>query len=333
MGGTMSANDYKNALYESILHLLWRQWVSIGVAGHAAPVRNDYSIDPESLILISSKFCRYDQRLFDAVADWLLKYGQLVNPTRIKALQRGFHHCDLSSLAYLASLQTEGGDKRWIQLAKKGKSGNEGLLAMFLTSDGEAISHCPEKDPLALEYGFIRPRYIAKNKVTGRLPENTATLQLRLRGLTGVSARSDIMHQLMISPRSIQQLVNYCGFARNPINDVIKELQLANIVTQVSSSGRNAVFVLSDADKLKIFFKCTDCRPIHWLSIYESLSCVWELVSNPALSRLSDATFQGELHLLFREELQSNLLNCGISELEQLTEERIAELPQLLYHI
>lgn len=147
----MSANDYKNALYESIMHLLWRQWVSIGIAGHAAPARNDYSIDPESLILISSKFCRYDQRLFDAVADWLLKYGQLVNPTRIKALQRGFHHCDLSSLAYL--------------------------------------------------------------------------------------------------------------------------------------------------------------------------------------SRLSDATFQGELHLLFREKLQPNLLNCSISELEQLTEERIAELPQLLYHI
>ncbi len=58
-----------------------------------------------------------------------------------------------------------------------------------------------------------------------------------------------------------------------------------------------------------------------------------DFVSNPALSRLSDATFRGELHLLFREKLQSNLLNCGIPELEQLTEEKMMRLPQLLYHL
>ena len=109
----MSVENYKKALFDSIMNLLWRQWVALGVAGYSAKDEERYVLDPESLIVFSAAFCRQDARLFDLFASWLLKYGRLINTTRLKALLGKAEYCDRRSLSYLAALNVEAGDKRW----------------------------------------------------------------------------------------------------------------------------------------------------------------------------------------------------------------------------
>ena len=61
----MSATEYKKALLDAILSLLWRQWTGLGVLGYGQPLHNDTFADPEALLITSAKFARYDQRLYD----------------------------------------------------------------------------------------------------------------------------------------------------------------------------------------------------------------------------------------------------------------------------
>ena len=79
--------DFRSRCLEGVLNLLWRQWCSLGVAGHSEPAREAYLIDPEALLLATTSLGRYDPRLFDESLDWLTGYGSLINLQRLKNLQ------------------------------------------------------------------------------------------------------------------------------------------------------------------------------------------------------------------------------------------------------
>lgn len=161
----MSATEYKETLLDAILGLLWRQWSSLGVLGYEQPLRNDSFVDPEALLIASAGFARYDQRLYDLIADWLLKYGRLVNPTRLKALLGKAKSADVASLSYLSTLCLKAGDKRWGRLSERGQARElEKPVPLFYQQDGPPFSYCPERDEVALSCGFIRNTFITQNK-------------------------------------------------------------------------------------------------------------------------------------------------------------------------
>lgn len=328
----MSAIEYKETLLDAILGLLWRQWAGLGILGYEQPLRNDSFVDPEALLIASAGFARYDQRLYDVMADWLLKYGRLVNPTRLKALLGKTKSADVASLSYLATLCLQAGDKRWGRLAERRPAGEiDKPVPLFYQQDGTPLSYCPERDEIALRCGFLRNTFIPQNKCLQQLPESNTTLLLRCRALFGVSSRADVILQLLFTPSSIQRLVDFSGFARTSVREVLDELEIAHAVSPVGTGMRNAAYVLANAAEMNQMLQVEPpCHPVHWSNVYNAIAQFWNFVSNPILSKLSDETICGEMKLLFRNELQHRLIRCGIPAFQNLSPETLRDLPTLL---
>ncbi len=331
----MSVIEYKDLLLDAILGLLWRQWSSLGVLGYEQPLHNDSFVDPEALLIASAGFARYDQRLYDLMAEWLLKYGRLVNPTRLRALLGKAEHADEASLSYLSTLCFKAGDKRWGRLAERGQvSGHDAPVPFFYQQDGTPLSYCPERDADALSCGLMRNTFIPRNKCRQNLPKSNATLLLRCRALFGVSSRADVILQLLFTPSSIQRLVDFSGFARTSVKEVLDELEIAHVASPVGTGMRNAAYVLANATEMNQMLQVEPpCYPVHWSGIYNAIAQFWSFVSNPFLSKLSEETICGEIRLLFRNKLQSKLIHCGLSAFQTLTPENLRDLPTLLSNI
>lgn len=328
----MLVDNYKEALLDAIIGLLWRQWSRLGVMGYEQPGSDSTFLDPEALLIISARFARYDPRLYDLTAGWLLRFCRLLNPNRMKSLLGKTSDADVASLSYLASLCSQSGDKRWLPLAEKRKGGTlPEATPLFFQKDGTPLTYCPRPDELAMKCGFIRNEFIAANKQHRNLPETNATLLLRSRALLGVSSRADVALTLSLSSCNIQQLVDFCSFARSSVKEVLDDLETACVVSTIGSHARNVVYVLNHAEEFKQLLHITaPCYAVHWFKIYSVLMRLWNFVNNPLLSRVSDETVRGELDILFRTEIQPHLIHCGIPAMQQLTATLLQNLPTLL---
>ena len=99
----MSPNDFRDALRESLLTILWRQWSALGVATHSA-FEDRHPVDMEALLVASAVLSSYDQRLTRLALEWLGLNRHLVLKARVVRMCRVLgqvarkHHVDLSPL-------------------------------------------------------------------------------------------------------------------------------------------------------------------------------------------------------------------------------------------
>ncbi len=311
----MSDNKYKEQMYEAVEALLWQQWAALGVAAHAEKDSAAYVLDPEALLLISSAFCRYNQRLYDLVAQWLEQYSRLVNPTRLKALLQKATYCDVASLSYWAAICLNSGDARWKLIAARGLPPGNTRQALFIDAMGGSAPYCREHDALALHYGLMRNPYQSARKVLCRLPQTTATLLMRLRSVLGSTARAEIMLLLMEGPADLQQLADRSGFARSSIKAIIDELMLGQTISGIKTGGKSVAYILPE--------KHTYCKALgvdsfafpRWSAIYEAIGALWQMLQYPKWASLSAATKQGEYEHLLQSRIRPLLLLGGIPEL------------------
>ena len=75
----------RDRLLRHFLDFLWHQWSALGVAGQRDG-DDDRIIDPEALLLATTRFGRYDSRLLDEVIDWLGSNGTRINLQRLRRL-------------------------------------------------------------------------------------------------------------------------------------------------------------------------------------------------------------------------------------------------------
>ncbi len=85
----ISFRNSLDQLTQRMVDLLWHQWSSMGVAGYARPDENRI-IDPEALILATTRFGRYDSRLMDESIDWLVKFGNRISLQRLQGLNKNW---------------------------------------------------------------------------------------------------------------------------------------------------------------------------------------------------------------------------------------------------
>ena len=73
-----SFQELKHSLSEALVQLLWDQWVSIGVAGAPRSRPVPFVVDPEALLLATTRFGLSDARLMGEAIDWLAVNGRLL---------------------------------------------------------------------------------------------------------------------------------------------------------------------------------------------------------------------------------------------------------------
>ncbi|WP_176014992.1 hypothetical protein [Victivallis sp. Marseille-Q1083] len=312
--------EFKSRYFDALLNLVWRQWTRLGIPGHIDDgIQQHYVIDPEVLLLFSAWFCRYDQRLYDLVIDWLRLNGNFINLQRIKSLGKKVYRFDSASLGVMVNAMSDQGERRWTKFAEDLlPSGNASPVPLFRNFDGQPNDFQRTADERALRYGLIRNPYLPSGKVAS-FPVGEATFLLQLRGAFGLSARAETILALLNKDIcKIQDIANISGFSWKSVQDVLAELSSASIVATHGEGKRGRYYFLKNPKNLLNLFEQQKASFPNWLHIYDALSIVFDTIANPRLEGLSERTVSGEIRRMFEEQIGESLLDVGVNELKFL---------------
>ena len=317
----MSVQEYKRQVFDAIMDMLWRQWSLLGVPGQIAPGKNSVTVlDPEALLLFSSRFARYDQRLYDLILDWMGVHSCQINIQRMKALHAKTDFKDTQSLGYISAVAAETEPSRWKRPAEDySPSCDVPAIALFKNQDDEPESFIPKSDPVALRYGFERNVRLKSGKIPSCIPESTASLLFRMRSIMGISARAEtILIMLTNQCCKIQEIVDQSGYTWKSIQDVLEELAAGQFVSSINGTKRGKQYFLSQPEKIRQLFGIHKILFPNWLDVYESIGLLWKTLSNPNLAKVSENTFQNELRNIFDTKIQKTILTSDNSEIIKL---------------
>ncbi len=331
----MSATNYKQRYLNALMDLLWRQWRRLGVAGQMDPGDSPYVLDPEALLLFSSRFCRYDQRLYDLVIDWLRQNGAFINIQRLKSLAKKADGSDWPSLGFMAAKISDRQGKKWQKLAHDLVSRRQQEpCCMFWDSDQLPVGFQSEVDEDAMQYGLVRNPYLSSAKVTPFPMSDCATVLLQLRGVFGLSARAEtVLVLLNREAGKIQDIADHSGYAWKSIQDVLTELCATPLAATHGAGKRGRSYFLTAPEKIKGLFPVSSFRFPHWLRAYEALAIIWTTVANPRLASLSEQSLQSEMLRIYDAGAGEMLFASGIDELRITSAGEMAFLPERLARV
>ena len=223
-----SLHNFRERFHELCLNFLWRQWSALGVAGEAR-ADDDWVIDPEALILVTTSFGRLDPRLFDEVLDWLSSEGNTINLQRLKNLQtthRLGHPGVLAAMA--ATIGRRAPQAKWLtfsrelaipigeELAGKPTFRKRGPVYEIPKEPVLLFPGIPvmgEEDELFRSFGWQREQVQLRKLSSPPNPNLRTNLLFKLRALFGLQARAEIMACLLCSeasyPAEIAMLTGY----------------------------------------------------------------------------------------------------------------------------
>ncbi|MDD5260297.1 MAG: helix-turn-helix transcriptional regulator [Methylacidiphilales bacterium] len=230
--------NFNAQLIESLIDWLWRSWNSLGVSGHGDPARTDRVIDPESLLLASTVWARYDPRLFDEMLDWLCLYGSLINLQRLRNLHRNGLGDSAVLSAVAAVVQEHSQQTKWKVLIGK-HAPSQKPLPLFLSINGKNATW-GRPDPLFAAQGFHRGRIELRQMSQAPSPQRAQNLWLKLRGLFGTSTRAEIMLQLLSSgPATAGEIARRSGFTARSILVTLREMAQSGHIYEPPRPARN----------------------------------------------------------------------------------------------
>ncbi len=224
-----SLTNFRDRCLEATLDLLWRQWCSLGVAGHAPPAATQRLIDLEALLLATTSLGRYEPRLFDEAFDWLASYGSLVNLQRLKNLQQIHGVGDDRVLRAMAAwLTAHATQPRWKTFTKPraGDAVAPEPTPLFLGIKGTAGS---APDPISLAQGLERGVFQSRGMSRPPHPTQPPNLMVSLRALIGVSVRVEMILYLAGSPAAAHaaEIARATGYAPRTVQAVLQEMLLS----------------------------------------------------------------------------------------------------------
>jgi hypothetical protein len=236
------------SLREFLLDFLWVQLSSIGVPG-AAKARKAWIADPEAYVVAGLDLGRYDARLFDAIASWILVHGNLLDSKRLRDLVLQAPPDVRSATAALAEVfGSKGKPVKWAALADAGTRGEK--VSLFRRQDGAREKAFGKRDPVFQRHGLLR-HPLEWRSDTGALPRSGwGGLRLRMRAVTGIGLRAEILSVLLtvgrIHPRGLAALVDA---APRSVSEIMREMSGAGVLDQ-RSEGRKILYSIRKAEAL-----------------------------------------------------------------------------------
>ena len=295
-----SPTEFKNAILNRLLDLLWRQWTSIGVPGYSASEESKV-VDPEPLLMLTLTVARYDPRLFDAVLDWLHVNGEFMNVKRLQNLVKEYQFQAGPQLGAVSQML---GRKSSFALKWK-KLASEYLLdepvPLFFMKDGRPMAVPDDTDEAFRGHGFLRSVYKSKGAAQQFPREGMPALLLRLRALFGVNSRCEILCLLgsvgEIHPSLIARLI---GQAPRTTQNLLSGMVRSGAI-QVRTSAREKVYSLSP-DKLDKLLRPDGPTPwINAVPLHRALEVLWLGLSDPKHKQLDNLMLASQWRRLARE--------------------------------
>lgn len=282
-------------LIERTVDLLWHQWCSIGVAGYPRPDQ-DQIIDPEALILATTRFGRHAPRLMDEPIDWLMKFGQRISVQRLLGLQKQWPGlADARVLAVLADmLGSQAIHRKWQSVASKQETQAE-PEPLFIGRDGQPMSAFRHADPTFEKQGLLRGKIQLRSMSRAPDPYQPENLIFTLRSLLGVNARAEIIAWLMTHesghPAAIARSTGY--FSKS-VQQTLNEMACSGQIIAVRSS-REKHFSLPRRSEWQALLSplhlgsSTMPRWTDWMPYFSAIATFVEVLSRPGMDEKSEA--------------------------------------------
>ncbi len=293
----MWLDDFRESFIAATLDLLWQHWTTLGVLGGGAEAHS-WLLDPEALVAGTMRFGRYDPRLFDAVLDWLTANGNWISSTRLQRMQKKMPLEDQRVLSAVAGALTgTAGSVKWKGLLSRDATGADSgpPMPLFLRQDDTPLPRGRREDQVFRRFGFVRPPWQQRELATPVSARKPEALRIRLRGLFGVTSRSEILLFLLTHPRAHPSLVaRQVHYAQPPVAKAMAELATSGLVVE-RRIGREREYGLETPAWLR-FLGLDEIPPwANWALVFRSLGEIWESTRALQGKRLSPAILGSEL--------------------------------------
>lgn len=279
-----SPDNFRQALLDRTLALLWHQWTLLGIPGHQGTGDEDRIIDPESLLLLTSGVARFDPRLLDEVTNWLRRYGRLVNIQRLKGISGQYAFGNPRVLAALAATVLQNSRlAKWhaIEALAEPRTGDEPL---FRNTDGSPMPVFGKPDPFYKKFGYFRSPQKFRDDTSPPQVKSPALLLVKLRALFGVNARAEIIAALLTTPSAHPSaLARLTAYLPRSVQDTLNEMALSGHVLSARSKGSREKFFSLRPEDWDFLLARPDTRfptwtnwPIHFSLLHDVLQALME---------------------------------------------------------
>ena len=230
-----SLTSFRTRTLDAALDLLWRQWCSLGVAGHSCPAETGTIIDPEALLLATTRLGKHDPRLFDECLDWLSQHASRLHLQRLKTLHADTGLGDPVVLAAIADwLFSQGGQAKWKNFTKV-DTHHPSPVSLF----GGAAPRDP--DPVFAKRGILRPPIRLRGMSRPPNPTLPPNLLLALRALIGTNARAEVILCLATGPAAHpSEIARLTGYKPRTMQLLLQEMALSGHVLTGETALRPA---------------------------------------------------------------------------------------------
>jgi len=230
------------------VNFLWHQWSSIGVAGSARS-GDAWMIDPEALVLATTRFGRHDPRLMDESLDWLVRYGRRINVLRLQSLHEQWPGLgDGRVLAAIAGiLGKQSVLRKWRGIGRPAAT-DAGPEPLFFNATDGYLPVYGEPDPDFRAAGLLRSP--VEHRGMSKPPDARVrgNLIFLLRAFFGVNARAEIFAWLLVhgsgNPTAIARDTGYfIKSVQLTLNEMEESCQILS-----SRQGREKIYrVIGDS--------------------------------------------------------------------------------------
>ncbi len=332
-----SFTDSSNRLTGQVVDFLWHQWSAIGVAGYAR-ADDDWIIDPEALLLATTRFGRHDSRLMDESIDWLVKFGRRINLQRLQNLHREWPGvADPRVLAAISDiLGQQAVLRKWRVIADLAPEPSA-PESLYFSRDGKPSGHFGPVEPFFGKYGLLRGKLEHRGMSQPPDPRSRGNLLFILRALFGVNARAEVMAWLLSHdaghPAAIARSTGY--FSKS-IQQTLNEMEESGQVISVRQ-GREKLFRVRAQDwrfLAPVTASGGDSKPfprwIDWMPLFAAITRFAEALAVPGIDEKSEH-FQAIKLREALDEAMPALVRAGIShELQTTRDFRGGDLIQSL---
>ncbi len=308
---TPSLTSYRTEFQSRLLAVLWRQWTTLGVAGHDVPCRSAI-IDPEALLLLSCTVARHDARLFDAMLEWVRLNGRFLNIQRIKRMlgEEPFSGGPVFQ-AIATVIQTPETTAKWQRSATFVQAPSP--QPMFFLDNGKPMPVLNEPDPLFASAGFLRDPYVARGVAHTFRPDLPPNLLLRLRAFMGVNARCEILAYLLATERgSPRAMARDCYYFPATVTKALAEMTASGFLVSRTEGRHRHYQLVPDSWRTML----VGSRPTSWVvwgRLFSALDPIWQLLWREDLEDKSPLAQASILRRLLTDTVTDRLCRSGVS--------------------
>jgi len=268
-----------------MLDFLWHQWSALGVAGQRGG-GDDRMVDPEALLLATTRFGRYDSRLLDEVIDWLSLNGRRINLQRLRRLHDEWPVADLRVLSAISKgLATQSMMRKWLTLSEPLPDEVE-PEQLFVQFDGSALPVSNKPDRNFLRHGLLREPVERRHMSQPPDPRRAANLLCCLRALFGVNSRAEIIAWLLTHESGHPAAIaRDTGYFSKTVQHTLNEMEDSGHIRS-NRNGREKLFWLkpSDWDFLLLWSQPNGFpRWVDWMPVFSAITTFIDALATPGL--------------------------------------------------